>query len=1047
MIDPNVQELLVGANEIQGFKRLKMKQYDKNLREFRISLIEDGSVSDIPSNYVVKFQATKPDGTIILDDCTVENDIVVYRPREQLSNIAGTVKCELGFYVPDPEGDANEDGLIQSVTFEILVEKSAMDRNAVVSSNEFNTLTIMINTITGLIESVTTALSQVENIIATEASRVTAENGRVSSEGTRVSNENTRVGNENTRVSSESTRVSSENTRVSSESTRVIKENERLSAETTRLSNENTRQTFYNAYKGIVTYNPATAYIVGNKVTSQGGTYQNIVACTGIVPTYNTDNANWKCIAAKGSDGAGGDMFKSVYDPSNKALNMYAHDTKDDTVTFTESATLDDISSGNTHSSLFGKILKWIKTLRTRIGDLTQLTTTSNTDLVGAINEVNGQLAETVSITRYSSYAIDGDYSLAIAQACVDNVDIVFPSGTYNIKTHLLISNKSNFKWIANGKVVLYDLCQAITKVGGGTAKNVVGIEFNTCKDFSLEGLFYYDSDTEVTGEIATSSEAVSVPHIDFVNCTNHKIIGSKFDGIVGGYYGDGARFNTLPDAPAYFMKSGYTRNWGCHNVEYIDCEIVSGSTGGEYFQFYDCDTVKFIGCYHVQGESLVTFDSFAKIINCTNVEIDKIHFESNSVGSGIEISGSNFFAHNCTGSYTASINGFFTLSRQWGLLNGDIKHCYFKDNIVDTKRMFGMSSNLLAPVNPLMDDIIIENCIETGYTDTTAVTADLPVAHIANITLKNKKYKNVQSVCYNETALEFNNDYARNMKLYDSEITTDKANLNSVVQLEAYKGVFEISNTKINLNGYNSLTLLDRSLSFSGINCDTSKTEYIFNDCEISNCIVTVRANTTFNRCRFNNVYFTSIATIIPTIIWNNCILKYSEIPETPLSTKIFNFLSFKKLEYNNCTLLGKHKNSSDSVFAIALDKAGDIYINGGNYDLIRYVSDVSEVNSNLFTVVNANINANIYINGATLGTHQNLFYLTGTTNAGAKVTYHVKNCNLQSTTALTDTATSVNRINLFLQNNIGVGTEIADIITAAAKFNNLKYVGNLEL
>ena len=59
MLDLNVQELQLGINEIQSFKRLKMKQYGKNLREFRISFLEDGEILTIHSTYVAKFQATK----------------------------------------------------------------------------------------------------------------------------------------------------------------------------------------------------------------------------------------------------------------------------------------------------------------------------------------------------------------------------------------------------------------------------------------------------------------------------------------------------------------------------------------------------------------------------------------------------------------------------------------------------------------------------------------------------------------------------------------------------------------------------------------------------------------------------------------------------------------------------------------------------------------------------------------------------------------------------------------------------------------------------
>jgi len=438
MTIPNIQEIDVGLNGKLGFKVIKMKQYDKNTRTIKITLIEDGDIVEIPSTYIAKFQATKKDNTIVLDDCTITGNVISYTVIEQLTTVAGDVLCEIGLYEPDALGDTTKDKLIQTTTFKILVEKTAMDRNAVASSSEFNTLTIMINTLTGLVVSATQMITDVNvainnsntatfnannaanlantkagladtatinadtattnantattaantaknnavtattnaniattnantatadtiiaknntitattnatnatsasttatglantattnaNVVATnttnaEALRVTAETGRVNSESIRVSQENTRNGSETTRVSSESSRVTSEDTRVSSESTRVISEVNRGTAETTRDTSETTRQAYYNAYKICEVYVPATSYIVGNKVTYLGSTYQNKIACTGVLPT---NNINWIQIAAKGFDGAGGDMFKSVFDPTNKATDIFAY--------------------------------------------------------------------------------------------------------------------------------------------------------------------------------------------------------------------------------------------------------------------------------------------------------------------------------------------------------------------------------------------------------------------------------------------------------------------------------------------------------------------------------------------------------------------------------------------------------------------------------------------------------------------------------------------------------------------------------------------------
>ena len=56
-------------------------------------------------------------------------------------------------------------------------------------------------------------------------------------------------------------------------------------------------------YTKMETYDNAHPYLPLNKVKYQSGVYQNIIASTGISPTYNIDNANWLCISPKSSDG------------------------------------------------------------------------------------------------------------------------------------------------------------------------------------------------------------------------------------------------------------------------------------------------------------------------------------------------------------------------------------------------------------------------------------------------------------------------------------------------------------------------------------------------------------------------------------------------------------------------------------------------------------------------------------------------------------------------------------------------------------------------
>jgi hypothetical protein len=208
MLNPNIQTIELGINKVRNYDKLHIKQYDKNLREFRFLFIENNEIITIPSGYTAKFQATKPDGTIVFDNCTIENsNTVVYRPKESLSSsaITGIVKAEIGFYKSSSKTES--DGLIQPVTFDIILEPSAMNRDRVISSDNFNALTVAINTVEGLVLSVQTAVDDVNSAlleIQQSLSQLSTLNQQVTdAEKLRKLNENQREQNEENRIAAE----------------------------------------------------------------------------------------------------------------------------------------------------------------------------------------------------------------------------------------------------------------------------------------------------------------------------------------------------------------------------------------------------------------------------------------------------------------------------------------------------------------------------------------------------------------------------------------------------------------------------------------------------------------------------------------------------------------------------------------------------------------------------------------------------------------------------------------------------------------------------
>lgn len=95
--------------------------------------------------------------------------------------------------------------------------------------------------------------------------------GSDATEARREANEEERQANEAVRQSNEAARVSAEEAREAAEAAREVWED----------------------------YDPARAYVPGNKVYYLGSSYVNVAACTDVLPTVD---ANWQMIAKKGAD-------------------------------------------------------------------------------------------------------------------------------------------------------------------------------------------------------------------------------------------------------------------------------------------------------------------------------------------------------------------------------------------------------------------------------------------------------------------------------------------------------------------------------------------------------------------------------------------------------------------------------------------------------------------------------------------------------------------------------------------------------------------------
>ena len=108
------------------------KQGDQETRFVEITPLDKGQAYTIEAGVTARFQATKPDGTTILDNCTISAGKITAELTAQVLAVAGFVLAEIGLY----KGTE----LLSSALFYVDVEELAYDPNAPVSSDEFNAL-------------------------------------------------------------------------------------------------------------------------------------------------------------------------------------------------------------------------------------------------------------------------------------------------------------------------------------------------------------------------------------------------------------------------------------------------------------------------------------------------------------------------------------------------------------------------------------------------------------------------------------------------------------------------------------------------------------------------------------------------------------------------------------------------------------------------------------------------------------------------------------------------------------------------------------------
>ena len=102
-------------------------------RKIVAALSDGGRPYCIAEGCYAVFKGKKPDGNVLYNNCTIENNCIVYEFTEQTAASAGYMPCEFQLYGPDEK-------IITSPKFSLIVSGLVYDDSEVESSGEFTAL-------------------------------------------------------------------------------------------------------------------------------------------------------------------------------------------------------------------------------------------------------------------------------------------------------------------------------------------------------------------------------------------------------------------------------------------------------------------------------------------------------------------------------------------------------------------------------------------------------------------------------------------------------------------------------------------------------------------------------------------------------------------------------------------------------------------------------------------------------------------------------------------------------------------------------------------
>ena len=155
--------------EIASQFSLSLKQGDTS-RRLIVALTVNGQIYKITDDCHAVFASTKPDGTIVLNDCIIQDNTILYDITSQNTSSVGIADCEITLY-------GGDGAVLTSPRFKLEVYETVYSEEKIKSTDEYNSLIATVAQANALIDVVNTKLEAGEFVGAQGIQGVQGEKG------------------------------------------------------------------------------------------------------------------------------------------------------------------------------------------------------------------------------------------------------------------------------------------------------------------------------------------------------------------------------------------------------------------------------------------------------------------------------------------------------------------------------------------------------------------------------------------------------------------------------------------------------------------------------------------------------------------------------------------------------------------------------------------------------------------------------------------------------------------------------------------------------